>query len=191
MLQHDAAGRPIFVHMNLLKQIPSGISRGTTFKRTRSIKLITDVAENRERREDLVDWGVEADMLANADTDGTAIMPAPEVVRRRAALERGLRPFLHGGSVSAVCVDIGWEDPRSDDDVETEALRYFAKHPEEEKQGGDNNLQDGLGFTEAMDGMRVKWDNPVETLQWNDDPRLRDFEDRFYNGGGRTTGQGF
>lgn len=28
MLQHDHRGRPIFVHANLLKQIPSGIGKG-------------------------------------------------------------------------------------------------------------------------------------------------------------------
>jgi len=49
---------------------------------------------------------VEADMLANARDDGRAIMPASEEVRRRAAVERGLRPYFHGGVISALCIDI-------------------------------------------------------------------------------------
>jgi hypothetical protein len=49
---------------------------------------------------------VEADMLANAGDDGRAIMPASEEVRRRAAIERGLRPYFHGGAISALCIDI-------------------------------------------------------------------------------------
>lgn len=42
-----------------------------------------------------MDYGVEADMMANADETGAAIIEAPAPVRRRAALERGLQPFLH------------------------------------------------------------------------------------------------
>lgn len=49
---------------------------------------------------------VEADMLANAWDDGRAIMPASDEVRRRAAVERGLRPFFHGGVISALCIDV-------------------------------------------------------------------------------------
>lgn len=49
---------------------------------------------------------VEADMLANAWDDGRAIMPASAEVRRRAAVERGLRPYFHGGVISALCIDI-------------------------------------------------------------------------------------
>lgn len=86
----------LFVHQNLLKQIPSGVYRGSTWKRTKSVRL---VPEDPAADEVLEDWAVEADMLANAQLDGTAIMPAPEMVRRRAALELGLRPFLHGGCV--------------------------------------------------------------------------------------------
>ena len=54
---------------------------------------------------------VEADMLANAGDDGRAIMPATEEVRRRAAVERGLRPYFHGGVISALCIDIKCVSP--------------------------------------------------------------------------------
>lgn len=36
-------------------------------------------------------------MLANAANDGKAISDAPPAVRKRAALEKGLQPFFHGG----------------------------------------------------------------------------------------------
>lgn len=153
MLQHDIEGRPLFVHMNLLKQIPSGISRGTTFKRTRDTQIPLLANET------LGDWGVEADMLANADENGKAIMDAPEPVRRRAALERGLIPFLHGGSVSAVCVDVRWEDPRTELEKTSE-------------EGGNKG--------------EIEWKNPLEIAQWNADDRLAGFEDKFFDMGGRT-----
>ncbi|OAV96985.1 hypothetical protein PTTG_00082 [Puccinia triticina 1-1 BBBD Race 1] len=150
MLQHDVMGRPLFIHMNLLKQIPSGITRGTTFKRTRTvnIKLIGNETE--------ADYGIEADMLANADETGRAILDAPPPVRRRAALERGLQPFLHGGGNTAICADIKWKNP-------------------------------GLKPTEDV----PKWDNPTEIVSWNDDSRLKAFEDRYYDMGGSTTAVGF
>ncbi|KAG0143192.1 hypothetical protein CROQUDRAFT_661603 [Cronartium quercuum f. sp. fusiforme G11] len=149
MLQSDIEGRPLFVHMNLLKQIPSGISRGSTFKRTRNTKIPLLGNETSE------DWGLEADMLANADANGKAIMEAPAPVRRRAALERGLVPYLHGGGNSAICADIKWSDPRS----------------EEEKEKASDE---------------IKWEDPLEIAQWNDDERLKDFEDKFFDMGGRT-----
>ncbi len=49
---------------------------------------------------------VEADMLANAKDDGWAIQPATSEVRRRAAVERGVRPYFHGGVISALCIDL-------------------------------------------------------------------------------------
>lgn len=49
---------------------------------------------------------VEADMLANAKDDGWGIQPAHIEVRRRAAIERGIRPFFHGGAISALCIDV-------------------------------------------------------------------------------------
>lgn len=150
MLQHDTLGRPIFVHMNLLKQIPSGIRRGTTFQRTRTVKvqLIGNETE--------IDHGVEADMLANADETGKAIIEAPAPVRRRAALERGLKPFLHGGGNTAICADIKWNDP-------------------------------GLSPTEDV----RTWHDPTEIVSWNDDSRLKGFEDRYFDMGGKTNAVGF
>lgn len=46
-------------------------------------------------------------------------------------------------------------------------------------------------YTEGDDGFRIKWQSPLQTLQWDDDDRLADFEDRFFDMGGKTTGSGF
>ncbi|KAI8443095.1 hypothetical protein BY996DRAFT_6428199 [Phakopsora pachyrhizi] len=92
MLQHSPEGRP-------------GISRGSTFKQTRTVdaKLLSN--------ETVMDYGVEADMLAIADETGKAIIESPGPVQRRAALEQGIKAFLHGGLVSAICADMKWSDP--------------------------------------------------------------------------------
>ncbi|KAI8445597.1 mannosyltransferase putative-domain-containing protein [Phakopsora pachyrhizi] len=150
MLQHDPEGRPLFIHMNLLKLIGSGISQGSTFKRTRTVDV--QLLSN----ESASDYGVEADMLANADETGKAIIEAPGPVRRRAAFERGLKAFFHGGNISPLCVDIEWQNP-------------------------------GL---EPIDGL-VESENPLKIVQWDDDPRLKAFEDRYYNMGGQTSAVGF
>lgn len=39
----------------------------------------------------------DCDQLANAQNDGRAISDAPPAVRKRAALEKGLQAFFHGG----------------------------------------------------------------------------------------------
>ncbi|MBW0500979.1 hypothetical protein O181_040694 [Austropuccinia psidii MF-1] len=171
MLQHDPIGRPLFVHMNLLKQIPSGVNRGETFKRTRTVNVQL-IGNEKE-----IDYGVEADMLANADDQGQAIMDAPAPVRRRAALERGLRPFLHGGGNSAICVDIEWQNP---------GLKSMTKIPEKNNQ--DEKLK------KADDDLRqniIEWHDPTELVLWNNDNRLKSFEDYYYDMGGRTNAAGF
>lgn len=124
MQQYDHAGRPMFIHYNLLKQIPSGVFLGFTWGRTKQIaafpsdtplqwdntelgKLHAPYPDPVVREADDVD----ADMLANADDNGWTIYPGSDAVRRRAALERGIRPFFHGGGNSAFCIDMNWVDP--------------------------------------------------------------------------------
>lgn len=138
MQQYDHEGRPLFIHYNLLKQIPSGVYLGYTWGRTKQIASYptgngltldtnhTSASSNPSsstppkgyvpypdpaiRKAD----DVEADMLANADDNGWTIYPGNEEVRRRAALERGIRPFFHGGGYTAFCIDMRWEDPLLD-----------------------------------------------------------------------------
>ena len=103
-------GRPAFVHANLIKQIPSGIGKGYAWGKTRSVSDFPTektLGNHREPqpaiREDFdrqpVDLDIDIDMLANADDEGVAVRPAPPAVRRRAALERGIKGFFHGGFV--------------------------------------------------------------------------------------------
>ncbi|GJJ14446.1 hypothetical protein Clacol_008710 [Clathrus columnatus] len=142
MQQYDHLGRPLFIHYNLLKQIPSGVYLGFTWGRTKQVAAYpygNGITSNYTSFppsghvpypdpivRDATD--VEADMLANADDDGWTIYPGTEEVRRRAALERGIRPFFHGGGNTAFCIDIRWEDPK------------LSQRPDEEK------IQNPLGL---------------------------------------------
>ncbi|KAH8929995.1 glycosyltransferase family 71 protein [Atractiella rhizophila] len=187
MLQHDHFGKPLFVHQNLLKQIPSGVGRGAAWGRSRSLKTFSsnttllfapspsssfpssssllDVSETLEEDEDM---DVDADHLANADGDGRGIVRHKRLgVRRRAAGERGVKNFFHGGWISALCIDIEWKDPelliRGEDEGDV---------GEEEKK-------------------RRKERSPIEVRMWKDDRRLEGFEERFFRLGGSVNGKGF
>lgn len=92
-------------------------------------------------------------MLANAQNDGIAISPAPLPVRRRAVLEKGLRPFFHGGWMSALCIDMRYEDSRSDEEQAWARMAAMgARDPDEPL--GENEVPD-ISFTMAEDGMEV------------------------------------
>lgn len=66
MLQHDHLGYPLFVHQNLLKQIPSGIGRGSTWGRTRQTTLFNTGNPDVEGGEGGGD--VEADSACNCSS---------------------------------------------------------------------------------------------------------------------------
>lgn len=114
MLQHDSWGEPLFVHYNLLKQIPSGVGRGYSWGRTKQLPLFNtwpataatarlDEPERKPEDDDKRGLGdVDCDMLADAGEDGRARGPAKEMVMRRAARERGVKVRYHGGVVSAL-----------------------------------------------------------------------------------------
>lgn len=114
----------MFIHYNLLKQIPSGVFLGFTWGRTKQMAAFPSTSSLQWKATasgiipvpypDPVVRGaddVEADMLANADDQGWTIYPGSDEVRRRAALERGIRPFFHGGGNTAFCIDVDWVDP--------------------------------------------------------------------------------
>jgi len=114
MLQHDSWGAPLFVHYNLLKQIPSGIGRGFSWGQTKQLPLFNlfpatpatarlGEPEQPPRDEDRPGLGdVDCDMLADADEYGVARRPAKEMIMRRAARERGVKAKYHGGWISAL-----------------------------------------------------------------------------------------
>lgn len=166
--------------------------------------------------ESLEDHDTDCDHLANAGNDGQAIKPASPAIRRRAVLEKGLRPFFHGGWVSALCIgeslipppraelsaelvsahpaasvliltftDMKWEDPRTE--TELEWARQAAAGANFEGNLGEVDVS----YTVSGDGVEIKFENPLEVLEWKDDPRLRDFEETFFALGGQVNGKGF
>jgi alpha 1,2-mannosyltransferase len=163
MQQYDHAARPMFIHYNLLKQIPSGVFLGFTWGRTKQVAAFptppapppatltwntTHVAEPYPDRVVRGADDVEADMLANADDDGWTIYPGSDEVRRRAALERGIRPFFHGGGNSAFCIDMRWEDPAPKDQPRS---KHIVKQGDEEK------------LVSAPNQLGIDWDtSPLE-----------------------------
>ncbi|KAM0752545.1 hypothetical protein T439DRAFT_286821 [Meredithblackwellia eburnea MCA 4105] len=174
MLQSDHRGRPMFVHANLLKQISSGVGKGYAWGKSRSMRNFKSSFPHQGEEpddEDLEDHDVDCDHLANAQNDGRALSPAGPAVRKRAALEKGIRPFFHGGQVSALCIDMGWNDPRSDHDQAIARMAAGATGDPEK----DKNID--ISFTSADDGLEILWRDPLQILEWKDDVRLRDFEE--------------
>ncbi|GAA5992174.1 hypothetical protein JCM11641_007787 [Rhodosporidiobolus odoratus] len=119
MLQNDHLGKPLFVHANLLKQIPSGVGKGYAWGRHRQLRTppsslsLQDVEAatsfQLEEEDPMTDDDVDCDMLANAGNDGFALGAVPDGppgwrIRRRAVMEKGVRAGFHGGWVSALCI---------------------------------------------------------------------------------------
>ena len=114
MTQFDAYGDPLFIHYNLMKQIPSGIGRGFSWGRMKQMPLFNAFPPERKHAHahelsysdhDLHLPGIgdtDCDMLADADDEGYARAPAREEIRRRAARERGVKANFHGGWISAL-----------------------------------------------------------------------------------------
>ncbi|KAK4705368.1 hypothetical protein P7C70_g837, partial [Phenoliferia sp. Uapishka_3] len=188
MLQADHIGRPLFVHANLLKQIPSGVGKGFAWGKSRAMRSFSNTLKHEAdepKDEELDDYDVDCDMLANADHSGNAIAPAPPAVRKRAALEKGLVPFFHGGWISALCIDMRWDDPRTDDEIEAAKTAVSGK-----PTSADDDTVD-VSFTSSEDGLEILWKDPLQVLEWKDDVRLKDFEEVFFAEGGHLNGKGF
>ncbi|ODN80348.1 hypothetical protein L202_02608 [Cryptococcus amylolentus CBS 6039] len=151
MLQHDSWGEPLFVHYNLLKQIPSGVGRGFSWGRTKQLPLFNTwpatpatarLGEPEVKPEDGGERGLgeeDCDMLADAGEDGRARAPAKEMVMRRAARERGVKVKYHGGWISALCIDLEYIDPRpqerqDEDNKAREAREAIAAAAAEESE---------------------------------------------------------
>ncbi|KAI8443362.1 hypothetical protein BY996DRAFT_6427764 [Phakopsora pachyrhizi] len=106
MLQYSPEGTPfVCSHEPIENKFRVRLAEALHLSKNRTVdaKLLSN--------ETVMDYGVEADMLAIADETGKAIIESPGPVQRRAALERGIKAFLHGGLVSAICADMKWSDP--------------------------------------------------------------------------------
>ncbi|GAA5958578.1 hypothetical protein JCM3765_006679 [Sporobolomyces pararoseus] len=207
MQQNDHFGRPIFVHANLLKQIPSGVYKGFAWGRSRQIRTQPstlriptryETSAALEREDPLTDDDIDCDMLANADDSGIALSPAPNYrVRRRSIMEKGIRAFFHGGQWSALCIDYRYEDPRTDSQ-KLDAKISVARSRENPLNQTLEELakeikDDDVCYCAANDGFetRLCGEDLTEVVQWKDDPRLRGFEDAFFAEGGKLNGKGF
>ncbi|BGP43439.1 hypothetical protein JCM10449v2_007474 [Rhodotorula kratochvilovae] len=185
MLQHDHLGKPLFVHANLLKQIPSGIGRGFAWGRHRQLRTqpsslslsgtgASAFASSHalEAADPLVDEDTDCDALADVGNDGG----------------------FHGGWTSALCIDTRWEDPRSSAELSSAAYSAALSLP----NPSSFPLEDlaatvDLSYTAAPDGFEVRFaaGEALEVVQWAEEPRLKGFEEAFFAEGGRLNGKGF
>ncbi|ORY27091.1 mannosyltransferase putative-domain-containing protein [Naematelia encephala] len=220
MLQHDSWGEPLFVHYNLLKQIPSGVGRGFSWGRTKQLPLFNlwpatpatarlDEPAIKPADDDKPGLGdVDCDMLADADETGLARRPAKEMIMRRAARERGVKVKYHGGWISALCIDLEYIDPRPEERRrETELMiveekRWQGQANEAweklQREGGegvaDLDRDEWIQARREADGRNIvpDWNkSPLEVVQWRDDEHLKDFEGQLYSLGFKPSGPGF
>ncbi|KAK1926445.1 mannosyltransferase putative-domain-containing protein [Papiliotrema laurentii] len=215
MLQHDSWGEPLFVHYNLLKQIPSGVGRGYSWGRTKQLPLFNlfpaspATARLGEPEEKPVDdhlrglGDVDCDMLADADEYGNARSPAKEMIMRRAVRERGVKAKYHGGWISALCIDLEYIDPRPQD--RKDADEAYRRTLEDAKKAREDAWQmeveqakaKGLAEPEKPEDpvespVRPDWtQSPIEVVWWRDDPALSTFEKTIYDLGFKPNGPGF
>ncbi|KIR96527.1 hypothetical protein L804_06006 [Cryptococcus deuterogattii 2001/935-1] len=211
MLQHDSWGEPLFVHYNLLKQIPSGVGRGYSWGRTKQLPLFNtwpatsstarlDEPERKPEDEDKRGLGdVDCDMLADAGEDGRARGEAKEMVMRRAARERGVKVRYHGGVVSALCIDLEYIDPRPKERQEEDAARRDALSasaaliseslPESTSADSDGTSPESEEWVGVVE---PDWNqSPIEVVHWRDDEHLKSFENTIYDFGFKPSGKGF
>ncbi|WWC67796.1 uncharacterized protein I206_101709 [Kwoniella pini CBS 10737] len=209
MLQHDSWGEPLFVHYNLLKQIPSGVGRGYSWGRTKQMPLFNTwpatpatarLNEPETKPSDGILPGlgdVDCDMLADAQEDGTARSPAKEMIMRRAARERGIKVKYHGGWISALCIDLDYIDPRPEERKEADAERKRIMEEQASLSPVPESHENAEGEKEEEEEEFVgviypDWEqSPIEVVQWRDDEHLKDFERKIYDLGFKPSGPGF
>ncbi|KAL7418723.1 hypothetical protein Q5752_006406 [Cryptotrichosporon argae] len=214
MLQHDSWGEPLFVHYNLLKQIPSGVGRGFSWGRTKQMPLFNlfpaspataRLGEPLTPPDDGDRPGlgdVDCDMLADADEYGVARAPAQEMIMRRAVRERGIKVRYHGGVVSALCIDLDYVDPRPQDRRDADRARKEAAdaaRAERDREWDERvaRIKEEGGEVperpeELAEPVLPDWEaSPLEIVQWGNDPHLQDFERKIYDFGFKPSGPGF
>lgn len=139
-------------------------------------------------------------MLANPQDDGTALGavphgPAGYRTRRRAVMEKGIRAGFHGGAWSALCIDYHYDDPRTPHQIDRAKLSVAQTLPNPSNLTLTELAKDvDVCYCAAPDGFETKLcgeENPTEVVQWKDDPRLRGFEDAFFEVGGHLNAKGF
>lgn len=166
--------------------ICSNFYSGGTWGRTRQLSLPSLPLVSAFSPSSATEFATSADHLANANSLGIALLPAPPHIRKRAALERGLNTFFHQGhrgSAYVLCVETRWTDPRWTDEEMKERLSLDGEEketPREEQCGPLGSVGD-VGYAEAA----------METVSWEGEPVLKEFEAAFYKAGGKANGHGF
>lgn len=147
----------------------SDFHSGGTWGRTRRLTLPPLPTSSAFTAKQDANFVLTADHLANANSAGVAILPAPPHIRKRAALERGLSSTFwdgHRAVAYVLCVETGWTDPREG---------------EVEEQCGPSSSTVDVGYEGAE----------MEVTMWEQEPALKWFESTFYEHGGKANGNGF
>ncbi|GAA6057560.1 hypothetical protein NBRC10513_006572 [Rhodotorula toruloides] len=212
MLQNDHLGKPLFVHANLLKQISSGVGKGFAWGRHRQLRtppsslslqgLPLTPSHKLELDEPLTDDDIDCDMVADVGYDGFPQRGRERVeghpqevrIRRRAVWEKGIRAGFKGGGMFALCIDIRFDDPRSEDETWSAKLSVASSSPNPSRlplEALAANVD--VSYTAAPDGFELKFwqDEVLEVVHWADVPRLKGFEEAFFEVGGKVNGEGF
>ncbi|KLT45766.1 hypothetical protein CC85DRAFT_294986 [Cutaneotrichosporon oleaginosum] len=202
MIQHDAWGRPLTVHWNLLKEhyAPS-VGLGSTWGRSKRLPLFDTwpatpatarLHEPAKRPDDADRRGlgdIDCDMLADADEAGYARAPAQEMVMRRAAREQGVNMFFHGGLASPFCVGLDYADIRpqwrKDEEEAAQRAEDAQSAAAHAKWNAAAAAAERAGTPvppplEMPHTVKPDWSEPFEVVQWADDEHLAHFEQTLY-----------
>uniref|UniRef100_A0A0K3CQ85 FGENESH: predicted gene_14.253 protein n=1 Tax=Rhodotorula toruloides TaxID=5286 RepID=A0A0K3CQ85_RHOTO len=99
-----------------------------------------------------------------------------------------------GGGMFALCIDIRFDDPRSEDETWSAKLSVASSSPNPSRlplEALAANVD--VSYTAAPDGFELKFwqDEVLEVVHWADVPRLKGFEEAFFEVGGKVNGEGF
>lgn len=94
----------------------------------------------------------------------------------------------------ALCIDIRFDDPRSDDETWSAKLSVASSSPNPSRlplEALAANVD--VSYTAAPDGFELKFwqDEVLEVVHWADVLRLKGFEEAFFEVGGKVNGEGF
>lgn len=161
---------------------------------------------------------LQADHLANVNAAGVGLLPAPEHVRQRAALEHGLSAEFfdgHKGASYVLCITTRRDVPSAGENS-TAVAEQCALNPgarlglrpsrtriklepvEDEDEGRESPEEDDL--ERDTDPKEVEDENDtdsdaesdkLEIIQWDQNELLKGFEEDFYAHGGKASGHGF
>lgn len=75
--------------------------------------------------------------------------------------------------------DVHWSDPRTEAEIHSAKIAAAG-------EGFQGNWDDvDVSYTVSSDGVEIKFEDPLEIVQWSHDGRLRDFEKEYFANGGK------